>query len=283
MTMKPCCLITDSSAQFLLPFYEKIDYLKIIPFDMKIGDTLYPAGKGISSSLLPTIADDKTRPILIPLSQSKLSEYFQQIASEYDQVIGIFLSSSLNQTFNNAADAARESPARNRIHIIDSLTVANGLGLLVQKAVQMVENGYDTRYIVSQIRNLIPRIYTVITTLSASYLYYSGFLDLPQVISLDLLGYYPIFTLEEGQLKPVQKVKTISGLANYFLEFLGEFSDLESVSLVHNEINFSNETKLLKETCKESHPDISFVELIANPQNVAMFGLKNLIFSIVEK
>lgn len=283
MTMKPCCIITDSSAQFLIPFYENIEYLKIIPFDIKFGDRIYKGGKGISPSQLPTNADNRSKLVLMPLSHSRLSSFFQQMASEYDQMIGIFLSSSISQTFKNATEAALDSPARNRIHIIDSLTVANGLGVLVQKAIQMVENGDKIKSIELEIRDLIPRIYTVITTLSASYLYYSGFLDLTQAISLDILGYYPIFTLEEGQLKPVQKVKTISGIANFFLEFLGEFSDLESVSLVHNEINFSNETKLLKDTCKESHPDISFVELIANLQNSTLFGLRNLIFSIIEK
>jgi DegV family protein with EDD domain len=281
--MKPCCIITDSSAQFLQPSVEKKEFLRIIHFEIEIGGKLYSSDKGILTSQFPVIKDDRSIIRLKPLSKEKLSECFRKAASEYDQVIGIFLSSALSLTAGNAAVAALDSPARSRIHIIDSLTVANGLGFLVQKAIELVENGKNSKEIEANIRKLIPKIYTVIATLSSSYLHYSGFLDLPQAIALDLLGFYPIFTLEEGQLTPTQKVKTINSIASFLLEFLDEFSDLKSVSFAHNEINFSLETKLLRDACKEAHPDVNFVDLVTNPSVSALFGVRNLIFSVVEK
>lgn len=280
--MKPCCIITDSSAQFINSTNSQNDLI-LIPFGYKINGAVFTSSEDISLDNFPQISDQKSNIELTIPSLSYFTNLFQKASEEYDQVIGIFISASISSMADNASKAAHTSPARNRIHIIDSLTIANGLGYLVQKALDMVKKGIPARDIEAEIRKSIPKIYTVISTLSTSYLHYSGFLDLPQVISLEMMGYYPIFTIEEGQLTSVQKVKSIGGITNFFQEFLGEFSDLESVSLSHNDLNFAIDSKLLRDTCKELHPGVNFQDVITNLPNTALFGRKNLIFSIAEK
>lgn len=281
--MKSCCIISDSSAQFLQQKNNCADLLRIVPISIEMDGIEYNPTSDTISGKFPAISSNNTSIRLILPSASQISTIFQAASEQFDEVIGIFLSTNLFPLTNTAIDAAKTSPARNRIHIIDSLTVANGLGYLVQSALDMAKNHVSPVDIEEKIRNLIPRIYTVISTLSTSYLHSTDILDLPQAIALEMTNLYPIFNFEEGQLMPSQKVKTVGGIGNFLQEFLLEFDAVDSVSLVHGDVNFSIESRAIRDTCRENHPNVSFNDLPSNPTNIALFGKRNLIFSVVEK
>lgn len=281
--MKSCCIITDSSAQFLQQKNNCAEFLRIVPISIEMEGIEYIPTSDNLLTKFPAITSNNTSIRLIPPSVSQISTIFQTASEQFDEIIGVFLSTDLFPLTTTAIEAAKTSPARNRIHVIDSLTVANGLGYLVQSALEMAKNHISPMNIEEKIRNLIPRIYTVISTLSTSYLHSSDILDLPQAIALEMTNLYPIFNFEEGQLMPSQKVKTVGGIGNFLQEFLLEFDAVDSVSLVHGDVNFSIEARAIKDTCRENHPNVGYVDLSSNPTNISLFGKRNLIFSVVEK
>ena len=60
---------------------------------------------------------------------------------------------------------------------------------------------------------MIPHTYMMVCTPGLSYLYYAGIIDQAQAFVGEMLGLLPIFTLEEGQINAVEKVRSTACLA----------------------------------------------------------------------
>jgi len=189
----------------------------------------------------------------------------------------------MNRTYENALAAATESPSRNRIIVIDSFSIATGLGILVKKAMKFAHEGKKAKEVEEQIREWIPKVYSVIATNSPSYLYYSGLIDLPQALVLETSGLIPVFMLEDGYLNPLQKVRSPESLFAFLSEFLDEYSDIDSVSIVRKMGYYAEETLSLVNHCHEINPETDFYDIPMKLHNLASFGPTAVIFTVVEK
>jgi DegV family protein with EDD domain len=280
--MGAICILTDNTAQFPKVTFPGQELVRLVSLDIRLNPQYYPQTKSIKSIQLPSIADSKLSPALIPPSSSYLSELFSTLLKEFDEIIGIFLSSSINNLVLNAKKAAHISPARNRIHIIDSNCISSGLGFLVENASSIAINNGSTIDIEQMVREYIPRIYSLFFIPSVSYLSFAGLVENAQALVSDFLGILPIYSLEEGKLLPVQKVKNFRGLYDVFQEFLDEFDDLKMVTLLQNGIKAPIEERMFRQYCKERFRNSNFFELPISLPQAVLFGPQSLGLVVVE-
>jgi DegV family protein with EDD domain len=148
-----------------------------------------------------------------------------------------------------------------------------GLGLLVQSAADLIARGASMAETERRVRSMIPHIYSVLCTPAMSYLHYSGFLDRAQASVGELLGIYPIFAVEEGQLTPLEKVRNHRQVLDFFQEFLEEFDQLQHIAFIQSAVsNNSQDGRILRDHAQDHFAKTPFSEHTVNLSVATMFG-----------
>jgi len=269
--MGSICILTDNTAQFTQPSFPGRNIVNILPLEVQLNSGLYDSSSYKVSSL-PVSANDDLHPQLVAPSPEKIRTLLITLGQNYDEVIGIFISSYLNQCFVNAEQAAIGLRGRMSIQMIDSQTTSIGLGLLVQTAAEAVAQGDSFQEIEHIIRSLLPHIYAVFCTPNLSYLYYANFLDRAQALVGEMMGMLPIFTLEEGKLTPLEKVRSRRHAFDFFQEFINEFDHLQHIALLQNVTPNPQDARLLREQVQVGLNKLAFTEHTINLPLATLLG-----------
>ncbi len=275
-------IVTDITAHFPKTIFPGKDLVHVIPAKYQYNDKSFEQVEKNLLAILPKQVSDKNSPRLLIPSIEQISDYFSNLLNKYGELVGIFVSSALLDFFKTAEKIIPNSSLRNRIHLLDSTSIALGLGYMVQSAASISNSGGSIEDIEQMVRRLSNRIYTLFCFPSPSYLIYSDFLDKNQAIVSEILGLSPIYSLEEGKLTPVQKEKNLRNVFNIFQEFLEEFEDLEFVAFSSGNNAILPEEKYFRQYCKTQFSKSIYSDYLLSPSMSLLFGPGALSITIIE-
>ncbi|HSM23625.1 MAG TPA: DegV family protein [Anaerolineaceae bacterium] len=281
--MTNIAIITDSTAQFPNPSFLGKDLVRLIPFDLQINNIIYKEGAGVKTNDLPisSLMDNNAK-LIIP-SPLEISEQFTFLLHKYNELLVIVNSANLTSLFDNCIEAVKLIQGETSIQVINSHTIATGLGLVVQAAAELISNGASLTEVDRHVRQLIPHIYTLFCTPCMSYLYNIGVLENSQAVIGEMLNLHPIFTLEEGYPQAICKVRNFRHAQDYFQEFIEEYDDLLHISLLKGSNTQGIDNRVLKSFVQENFPETPFSEHRINPFLGAIFGPKSLGLIVFER
>ena len=132
---------------------------------------------------------------------------YEEFAAQGHTMIVLVPSSEVSGTLRGATVAAQEFPGAD-IRIIDTRTVAAGLGSLVIEAWKWAQSGLDADTIVSRVLALSKRehVYFVVDTLE--YLFKNGQIGAAKALFGSILQVKPILTLVDGKVAPFESQRT---------------------------------------------------------------------------
>ena len=270
--MLSSCILTDSSAQFPQAIFPGKELVRVTPLDIQIDDQIYPEVKDVKTARMPPSLISTFHPRLVAPSAGKLHEVFTNLIQNYDQVLVIFLSDQLSTLYHEAEQAIAPLQTHSNIVLINSQNISVGLGILVQLAAGLLEQGASLSEAERQVRRLIPHTYTLLCPPGLTYLHRAGILDHAQAAIGEMLNLYPLFTIEEGSLTPIEKVRNYRGVMDFFQEFLGEFDALRQIAFLQGAPNLLQESRLLRQFAQENYPQTHYSEHTINPFLAALIG-----------
>lgn len=280
--MKSACILTDSSAQLPRLNFVGRELVNVLPFDIYLNGQILPGKVEVRSNQLPRVATALQSPHLIPPEPERILQTFLSLSKQYDTIFAIFSSKELSSLFENASAAAEKLKGKPQIFLIDSKTTSVGLGLLIQKLVEYILAQETPEKIEREMRSLISHTYTLICTPSLSYLQYNNHIEETQSIISEMLGIIPIFTLEDGILSPIEKVKNVRHALTYFQEFVEEFDRIEHVAYIQSSKPNFKDAKLFHDIILASFPSISFSKHLINFPLSILFGPRSSCLIVLE-
>ncbi len=158
-----------------------------------------------------------------------------------------------------------------------------GLGLLVQAAAEAIANGQPAPVVERMVRSLIPHTYMMICTPGMSYMSYAGYVDPSQAFVGEMLGLMPIFTLEEGQISAVEKVRNARSLVDFMQEFICEFEELSHIAFIQGIPGLTHEARLMREHVQTCFPQTPFSEHSINLPLATLVGPRAVGLVVIEK
>ncbi len=257
--MTNVCILTDSTAQFAQPSFPGRERVFIIPFELQNGGISFP-GK---SSL---------KPRLVPPSPAEFVHFYTQLSLKYDSIIVLTISSHLSPAMNNALSATLQFSNNTTVEVVDSLTAAVGLGMLVQIAAGAAAEAVPVTEIARRIRVALPRIYSLYCLPDLMVLARAGYMDQPQAVAGEMMGLLPIFALEEGRLVPMEKVRTPRHLFEAFQDFMSEFEKPNQITLIQGQHHSTIRAKPFRQYMQETFPQTPFSQVSLQPHMAALFG-----------
>ena len=273
--MVSACVVTDSSAQFTNLTSDLQKLTTIIPLPISINGKVINFNESIKPGKLPKFASiGKLNSVIDAPSQDSIYDLFLNLGKSHETIFGIFLSSQLNPLVNIAEEAAFNLRGSIDIQVIDSRTTSIGLGFLVQKVAEQIQNGNPSHEINKYLRLMIPKVYSILCIPGLSYLNNNHFLDLGQAIIGELLGIFPLYSIEEGKLSPFGKARNLRNIVDYFVEFVEEFEKITEITLLQTAPPNSLLSQMLREQIVAIDPKLVLSEITINLTLASLFGPK---------
>jgi DegV family protein with EDD domain len=256
--MGKVAIVTDSTA-FLEPgVAQKLD-ITIVPLNIQIGDEALRDGVDITpEAFFQRLERGGPIPRMSPPSVQTFERVYADLHTQTDQILSIHVSGQLSQTLRHAQRGAESLLGRCRIAIIDSLTTSLGLGILTTHVAQAAQEGADLDEIVRLVRGMIPHIYIVLYVDEMDYLERGRRIGKAQATLGTMLNIKPLLFVEDGDIIPLEKVRTHEKAIEKLFEFVAEFSDLEQAAIVQRHATPTKETKMLLERLEQVFPDMKF-------------------------
>ena len=148
-------IVTDSSCDLGINFIEE-NNIELIPLLLNLdGETLKDdLGKSLGYREFYEKLRAGSMPSTSQINIYTFEEKFKELLDKGYEILYIGLSSALSGTFNSANMARNNILEENpnaKISVVDSLSVSMGVGMLVKKSCDMIEEGKDLEYITTWI------------------------------------------------------------------------------------------------------------------------------------
>jgi DegV family protein with EDD domain len=166
---------------------------------------------------------------------------YNRLNRETEEILVIPGSSKLSRAYAGARAAARGFLGRCRIEVMDSMSASWGLGLLVRAAAEAAADGRPLDGIIRLVRGMLPHIYLVFFVERLDYLERGGRIGSAQALLGTMLRIKPLLLVEDGEIMPLEKVRTRELAIEKVADFVAEFATIQQVvilkSPLENEVN----------------------------------------------
>lgn len=179
--------------------------IEIIPLYINFNETSYKDGVDLTVSEMYKMVEEKNSlPKTAAPSPGDYYNAFKQYIDNGDDIIYIGISSKLSSSVQNALIAASEFP-EGRIEVIDSFNLSTGIGLLVLKAADLIEEGLDIKEIVSVLKTGVANVKAAFLIDTLDYLYMGGRCNSLESFFGGVLKIKPIVNVVDGGMILGQK------------------------------------------------------------------------------
>ena len=215
-------IITDSTSDLTA---EELRELGVHVIHMRVifEDGVYTDGVDITKEeFYAKQAEAKVLPKTTQVNPGEFCDAFQPLLDTGDEVVAILLSSKLSGSFQSAVIAKDMVEGAERLHLVDSLNVTLGEGLLVREAVRLRDAGKSGAEIAAAIEALRSRVRFVAFVGTLKYLKMGGRISASTAALGTMLNISPVVAVVDGEVKSVGKVRGSQRFMAYTLDFAKE-------------------------------------------------------------
>lgn len=250
-------IVTDSTAHFEDPATpQKLD-VTVVPLTIQFGRQYFKEDIDLTEDeFFNRMATSPQPPTLHAPSADDFRAVYGDLVQNTDKILALHISSKLSQTCARAKTAAEDFLGRCQIVVLDSWTTSVGLGILVEAAAQAADEGKSLGDIVRIVRGMISHIYAVFFVDTLDYLEHSGLIGKSQSILGTMLGIKPFLAIEEGEIIPIEKVRTRDKAIDKLTEFASEFTNIEHGVILQSGSTPTEDTHLLLEQLELACPGL---------------------------
>lgn len=135
-------------------------------------------------------------------SSEEFVELFSKKLENCNEVIHIATGSLISASVANSKAAVEQMGSLGeRVHIFDSGNLSTGIGHIVLKAAEMVNNGVnDSRQILAELEKMRDKVSTTFIADSADYLYRNGRISKAVQIICSMFNIHPVLAMKNGHL-----------------------------------------------------------------------------------
>jgi DegV family protein with EDD domain len=277
-------IITDVTA-YLDPELIAKHRITVLPVEVAFGGEkfLIDAENG-SERLFRRMADRPAQPIQASIPLRVFGEAYSRLNQETGEILVILSSARLSTICARARAAARMFLGRCRIVVLDSMTASWGLGLVVGAASKAAEEGRPMDDIIRLVRGMLPHVYLVFLVERLDYLELGKRIDSAQAILGTMLNIKPLLLVEDGEIVPLEKVRTRMLAVEKLADFVAEFATIQKVVLLKSPLDDGLNALIseLREQLTLALPDRQFPALDYDPVLACHLGPEALGVAVYE-
>jgi len=227
-------VVTDSTADFAGAEPAELN-ITVVPLTVNWGkDVLRDRIDITTSEFYDRLQTDREIPRTAAPPLGIFEEVYRNLLSEHDGVVSVHIASKFSGTHGVATTAAANVDG-DRIRVIDSATTTVTLGWLAQTAAERARDGATADSIVESLTDMIPRLRIYLTLDTLEYLQRGGRIGRAQAFLGGLLNVKPVLECHDGEIFPVERVRTRPAALRRVTEIVHELGPKERIAVAHSD------------------------------------------------
>ena len=226
LTADNTAVVLDSTADFP-DAQQRYPNFRIVPLYVRFGDESFKDYVDIAPDrFYERLQSDPELPTTSQPTPGDFLATFEELASRYERILSIQISSTLSGTFASAQTAA-EMLGGDAVRVIDSRTVSASIALLAIGAQRRLERGTTDEEIDAFVARYQRDHQLLFTVNTLEYLARGGRIGRAAAFAGTLLNVKPILAIRDGEVIPLKRVR---GNAKAFAEFRALFESTSTDS-----------------------------------------------------
>ena len=221
--MSKIAVVTDSTT-YLPPELVKKHNITVAPQVLIWGDQTYKDGVDIrSEEFFTRLKTAKTMPTTSQVAVVSFQEIFQDLVNKDFEVLAILVSSRLSGTIQSANQAKElMGSAGEKVHIVDSQSVAMALGFQALAVARALEGGASLQEAIAlgEKSHEYTGVFFAVDTLE--FLHRGGRIGSAQRFLGTMLNMKPILAIHDGRVEGIERIRTKSKAHDRVLELVRE-------------------------------------------------------------
>ncbi len=193
-------LITDSTCDLSKDLIEEHD-IEVIPLFVNFSDTSYKDGVELTTDAMYEKVDELG---MVPKTAAAPPGMFEEIFKKYIEggyeIIYLGIGEKFSSTYQNAMLAKNLLEDSEKIHIVDSMNLSSGSGLLLLKAAKYKALGNSALEIVERLNEDRLNVKTAFVIDTLEYLHKGGRLKAISAFVGTMLKLHPIIKVVDGEM-----------------------------------------------------------------------------------
>ena len=192
-------IVVDSTVDLSKELYEKYD-MTIVPLNVSFGEKTFKDGVEITrDELYEDVKKYKTLPSTSAPGPQAFEEEFKKWLDKGYEVIYLGIGSTLSTSLQSA-NIAKNNLGSDKIHLIDSLNLSSGSGLLAMKAAKLANEGKSADEICKIIEKDVPNVVAQFTVDTLDYLHKGGRCSGTAKVIGHIFHVHPHLLVKDGKL-----------------------------------------------------------------------------------
>lgn len=230
--MRRAKIVTDSAADIPDDLVQELE-IGVIYNYVNFGEESLQDKIGISrDEFYARLIADSVVPTTSTPSTGEFTQLYQDIGAPDADVISLHPPSGLSGLCNAARLAAQEFP-EGCVTVVDTEQLSMGIGWQVIAAARMAQAGASVAEILAHLTKLRPRVHVFAALDTVEYLRRSGRVSWAQAIVSTLLNIKPMIEVREGQVLPLERVRTKRRSLSRLVELTQDLGKLESLAVLY--------------------------------------------------
>ena len=227
-------VVTDSTAD-LRPAVQERFGLGMVPLIVNWdGQTFRDKIDLTTADFYQRLRTSKTLPKTGAPSLAAFEAAFREQLKTHDALISVNLASKLSGTYEVARKAA-ESVDPQRISVVDSGSVSVCLGWLAELAATLAQQGVASAEIVKRLEDTRGRLRILALVETLEFLQRGGRIGRAAAMVGTLLSVKPILSVRDGEVAPVERVRTMNGALRRLVELAVALGPVERLGVVDSD------------------------------------------------
>ncbi len=200
-------ICSDSTCDLSADLVEKYG-ITIIPLHIMLGDKEYRDRVEISQDEIFEWSDkNKTTPKTSAVSVTDAMAVTKELLEVHEEIILFTIASGMSTTYNVFNMVAEDLDATDRVHVIDSMNLSTGIGLMVIEAACMAQEGLSANEIVANIERIRPKVRSSFVIDTLTYLARGGRCSSVVALTGGVLKIHPKIVVKDGKMEVSKKYR----------------------------------------------------------------------------
>ena len=268
-------IVTDSLSDLASDLIGNLD-ITLVPLTVLFGHETYLDRVTISTDeFYHRLIHGDIWPASTQPSPQDFANTYDKLCETTNEILVLILSSRLSGTYQSAMAGKNLMKTKKcRIEVIDTQTVAGGLGLVVLAAAKEAQKGTNLDKMVDFTRKALERSHFIVYFDTLKYLAKGGRIGKAQGLLGSVLSIKPILNIKEGEMSPVTRVRSPAAGIAYLNNFMSSFKNIETVIIEHT-TSIENADELAR-TFGSTHPKVPILRSTVSPV-LGVYGGPNAI------